>query len=206
MIATPIRLRLDRSPSADTLAAVTTEGAATTADDESPPLYCYRHPDRETWVRCGRCDQPICTRCAMQGPVGFRCRQCGRPARDPLTSVRPSQIAIGFGISVLGGLAVGLLGGRIGLFGLLLAWFAGGLIADTVIRFVGFKRGPRMMATLFGGILLGAALVFVGEATSFASGFGGDGGALFAYIYSQGPWAALAAGIACFGAWSRFRF
>ena len=185
-------------------------GAAATAgtDDtgEAPALRCYRHPDRETWVRCGRCDQPICSSCAMQGPVGFRCRQCGRPARDPLTSVRPSQIAIGFGISALGGVAVGLLGGRIGIFGLLIAWFAGGLIADTVIRSVGFKRGPRMMAILFGGILVGAALVFVGEAITVANSFGGDAGVLFSYVYSRGPWAALAAAIACFGAWSRFRF
>ena len=142
----------------------------------------------------------------MQGPVGFRCRQCGRPARDPLTSLRPSQLAIGFGISALGGLVVGLIGGRIGIFGLLLAWFAGGLIADSVIRFVGFKRGPRMMATLFGGILVGTALAFVGEASAFASGVGGDGSFVAAYVYGRGPMAAIAAGLTCFGAWSRFRF
>ncbi|HSJ00713.1 MAG TPA: hypothetical protein VLA59_10055 [Patescibacteria group bacterium] len=184
----------------------TTAAAVTTDDPEAPALRCYRHPDRETWVRCGRCDQPICSRCAMQGPVGFRCRQCGTPAYDPLTSLRPTQLLIGFGISALGGLVVGLVSGRIGLFGLLLAWFAGGLIADSVIRFVGFKRGPEMVATLFGGILLGAALAFVGDVAGFASGLGEDGGIVAAYVYSQGPWAALAAGITCFGAWSRFRF
>lgn len=174
---------------------------------EPQALRCYRHPDRETWVRCGRCDQPICTRCAMQGPVGFRCRQCGRPARDPLTSMRPSQLAIGLGISVLGGLVVGLFSTRIGIFGLLLAWFAGGLVADAVIRFVGFKRGPKMIATLFGGIVFGAALGFVIEAAVFASTFGPDGGAFIAaYVAEQGLWAALAASLACFGAWSRFRF
>ncbi len=186
---------------------MTSEWTAVPGDDEPTALRCYRHPDRETWVRCGRCDQPICTRCAMQGPVGFRCRQCGRPARDPLTSLRASQLAIGFGISALGGLVIGLVGGRIGFFGLLLAWFAGGLIADSVIRFVGFKRGPRIMTVLVGGILVGAALAFVGEATAVASGFGGDGEPRWQlYVYSQGPWAALMTGIACFGAWSRFRF
>lgn len=142
----------------------------------------------------------------MQGPVGFRCRQCGRPARDPLTSVRPTQLAIGLGISVLGGIVIGLFSTRIGIFGLLLSWFVGGVIADAVIRYIGFKRGPRMMVALFGGILVGAALVFVGEATAFASSFGADASFLFGYVYSQGPWAALAAAIACFGAWSRFRF
>lgn len=142
----------------------------------------------------------------MQGPVGFRCRQCGRPARDPLTSMRPSQIAVSLGISVLGGVAVGLVSSWIGFFGLLLAWFAGGIIADAVIRYVGFKRGPRMAAALFGGILVGAAAAFVGEAATVASGFGPDAAAFMAaYVTSQGPWAALAAGIACFGAWSRLK-
>ena len=170
-------------------------------------MRCYRHPDRETWVRCGRCDQPICTRCAMQGPVGFRCRQCGRPARDPLTSMRPAQLAVGLGTSLLGGLVIGLVGSRIGIFGLLLAWFAGGVVADAVIRFIGFKRGPRIVASLFGGIVLGAAVAFAIEASVAATSFGPDGGAILAgYLLDQGLWAALAAGIACFGAWSRFRF
>lgn len=170
-------------------------------------LRCYRHPDRETWVRCGRCDQPICTRCAMQGPVGFRCRRCGRPSRDPLTAMTPAQVAVGLGISVLGGLVIGFFSSRIGFFGLLLAWFGGGLIADAVIRFVGFKRGPRMIGVLFGGILVGAALGFVIEASVLASGFGADSNVVIAaYVAERGPWAALAASLACFGAWSRLRF
>lgn len=140
---------------AATLSRVTTEGVApipaSDDDPEAPALRCYRHPDRETWVRCGRCDQPICPRCAMQGPVGFRCRQCGRPAVDPLTSMRPSQLAIGLAIATSGGLVTGLISSRIGIFGLLIAWFAGGIIADMVMRYVGFKRGPRMAVTRSAG-------------------------------------------------------
>ncbi len=198
---------VDRCPCAATLCAVTLE-QPTIGDlaGTDAALRCYRHPDRETWVRCGRCDQPICTRCAMQGPVGFRCRQCGRPARDPLTSMRPAQVAIGLGISLLGGVVIGLVGPRIGFFGLLLAWFGGGIVADAIIRSIGFKRGPKMAAVLFGGILLGAAAAFAGEAAATASTFGPDAGAVIAtYLYGQGPWAALTAGIACFGAWSRLR-
>jgi hypothetical protein len=143
----------------------------------------------------------------MQGPVGFRCRECGRPANDPLTSMRPAQLATSFGIAVLGGIVIGLFSGRIGIFGLILAWFAGGLIADAVIRFVGYKRGPRLVVTLFGGILVGAAGMFVGEALALAGQLGTEGEAfVLGYVYGQGPWAALAASIACFGAWSRFRF
>jgi hypothetical protein len=190
---------------------VTTEGAAPTVsaaeDDEPAALRCYRHPDRETYVRCGRCDQPICSRCAMQGPVGFRCRQCGRPKNDPLTSMRPSQLAIGLGVAALGGVVVGLLTGFGGIFGLLIAWFAGGIIADAVIRFVGFKRGPRMMATLFGGIVIGALVGFIVQAGSFVAGLGPDEGAFIGgFLLNQGLWAAVGVAVACFGAWSRLRF
>jgi hypothetical protein len=175
-------------------------------DPEPAALRCYRHPDRETYVRCGRCDQPICSRCAMQGPVGFRCRECGRPARDPLTSMRPSQLAIGLAISVAGGLVVGLMSGRIGFFGLILAWFAGGVIADAILRFVGIKRGPIMAATLVGGIVAGAAVAFGVDAAMIGDTFGpGGGGFIAGYLREQAISAALAAGIACFGAWSRLR-
>jgi hypothetical protein len=189
---------------------VTTEGAtpAIPAADDSEPaaLRCYRHPDRETYVRCGRCDQPICPRCAMQGPVGFRCRECGKPARDPLTAIPPAKLAIGFGVSALGGVIIGLLSGA-GFFGLLIAWFAGGIIADAVIRFVGFKRGPRMMAMLFGGIAIAALAAFAVQAVPTAASMGPDAGEFVAsYLATQGLWAAVAVAVACFGAWSRLRF
>jgi hypothetical protein len=189
---------------------VTTEGVASLddADDEDGPqaLHCYRHPDRETYVRCGRCDQPICPRCAMQGPVGFRCRQCGKPARDPLTSMRPSQLAIGLAIAVAGGLVVGIFSTSIGFFGLLIAWFAGGVIADSILRFVGIKRGPLMAGTLVGGILAGAAVAFGTQAIGMADSLGPGGGEFLAtYLRDQAFTALLAAGIACFGAWSRLQ-
>lgn len=39
-------------------------------------LTCYRHPGRETYLRCTRCDRPICPQCAEPASVGFHCPQC----------------------------------------------------------------------------------------------------------------------------------
>lgn len=37
---------------------------------------CYRHPGRETWIRCQRCERPICPDCMREAAVGFQCAEC----------------------------------------------------------------------------------------------------------------------------------
>jgi membrane associated rhomboid family serine protease len=37
---------------------------------------CYRHPGRETYVRCQHCDRPICPDCMHQAAVGYQCPTC----------------------------------------------------------------------------------------------------------------------------------
>jgi membrane associated rhomboid family serine protease len=39
---------------------------------------CYRHPGRETGVRCSNCDRPICPDCMTTTSVGMRCPECAR--------------------------------------------------------------------------------------------------------------------------------
>jgi membrane associated rhomboid family serine protease len=49
---------------------------------------CYRHPDRETYVRCTRCDRPICPDCMVDAAVGFQCPECVREANAGSRTVR----------------------------------------------------------------------------------------------------------------------
>ena len=46
---------------------------------------CYRHPDRTTYVRCTRCNRPICPECMRDAAVGHQCEEC---VRDAAKSVR----------------------------------------------------------------------------------------------------------------------
>ena len=41
---------------------------------------CPRHPDRESYVRCQRCERPTCPECQRVAPVGIQCVDCVRDA------------------------------------------------------------------------------------------------------------------------------
>jgi membrane associated rhomboid family serine protease len=79
---------------------------------------CYRHPNRETGVRCSNCERPICPDCMTSTPVGMRCPECARQGATRIRSMRsmtdePSLTYILIGINVLAGIG-SLLGGGAG--------------------------------------------------------------------------------------------
>ena len=54
----------------------------------NPDNFCYRHPDRQSFIICQRCGRTICSECQTQAAVGVHCPECVREAREsaPRTS------------------------------------------------------------------------------------------------------------------------
>jgi len=50
---------------------------------------CYRHPDREAYISCQRCERLICPECMNDAAVGFQCPSClaegAKSVRTPRT-------------------------------------------------------------------------------------------------------------------------
>lgn len=53
---------------------------------------CYRHPDRQTYVRCNRCERYICGDCMRTAAVGHQCVEC---VRDGARSIRQPRTRFG---------------------------------------------------------------------------------------------------------------
>lgn len=118
-------------------------------------LHCANHPDRETTLRCNRCEKPICTKCAVLTPVGYRCRECVRGQQAIFETATPVDYVVAAVLSLVGTGAALVVLNFLGFWGLLLAPIAGGGIAE-VVRFAARRRrGRRLPLTAAIGGALG---------------------------------------------------
>jgi hypothetical protein len=169
-------------------------------------MNCVNHPKVETFLRCGKCDKPICTECMLIGPAGTRCRDCASMRSSSLYQVSIDRLALAVLAAVLpavfGGYVIAA-GFRFGFFVLWLALFFGAGIAEIVLRVTGRKRARSLEvasgACAFSGMLFGLAIYLLTHgATPVAS-------VVVAFLTGH-PFYALSIGVAVFGAVSRIRF
>ncbi len=61
---------------------------------------CYRHPDREAYISCQRCERLICPECMRDASVGFQCSSC---VNEGAKTVRAPRTVAGGAISAHAG-------------------------------------------------------------------------------------------------------
>jgi hypothetical protein len=121
-------------------------------------MQCARHPDVETALSCGRCETPICPRCAVFTDVGARCPTCAPVRKLPQYEVGFLYALRGALAALAAGAAVGavwglLLPGRVGFLGLFFAAFIGYVVAQAVSSAAGQKSGTLLAGIAAGGVI-----------------------------------------------------
>ena len=127
------------------------------------PTYCANHPGVETALRCSRCNKPICSKCAIKSPVGYRCPECVKSQQKIFDTATPIDYVLGAGaaviLSVVASFLIGLIG-RIGFFG----WFlivaaaptAGMVIAEGARLAIRRHRSRALFITIAVAVGIGA--------------------------------------------------
>lgn len=126
--------------------------------DETITLYCENHPNRETSLRCNRCDKPICSSCAVLTPTGYRCTECMRTQQKTFDTAEWFDYIIAVAIAAILAFIGSSLASRISFFSIFLAPLAGMLIAEAIRLATRKRRSKRLFqitaaATAFGGLL-----------------------------------------------------
>jgi hypothetical protein len=122
----------------------------------SEPMYCVNHPNVETYLRCNKCGRPICARCAVLTPVGYRCRDCVRTQQRAFyAGFRPTYYLVAAAVALPLALVTGWLIPSLGWYAVVLGPLAGVGIAE-VVRWATRRRGQHTWLVVCGCILLGA--------------------------------------------------
>jgi len=120
------------------------------------PLYCINHPTVETYLRCARCDAPICAKCAVQTEVGYICRNClDRQQRAFYAAFRPIYYLVAAAVALPLGLIAGWFVPALGWFAIFLGPLAGGGIAEVAWRAIRRRRGRYTWLVVAGAIAVG---------------------------------------------------
>jgi hypothetical protein len=118
--------------------------------------YCAFHPNVETSLRCNRCDRPICSKCAVRTPTGYRCKECVRGQQKVFETAQTIDYPISFVVAAVLSFLGSLIAPRMGFFVLLLAPLAGTITAEAVRFAIRRRRSERVFLSAAAGALLGS--------------------------------------------------
>ena len=155
----------------------------------APTWMCANHPDRATSLRCNRCEKPICAKCAILTPVGYRCRECVRGQQAVFeTATQLDKVLVAILAAVGTGVAVAVLG-IVGFWGLLVAPVVGGGLAEVVQWAVRRRRSRHLpWAAAIGGALGAAATLLVPAANLLLALFASGDGSFLAGSLLAAAW------------------
>jgi len=131
--------------------------------EASTPTYCANHPNVETSLRCNKCGKPICAKCAIRTPTGYRCKECVRGQLKIFDTALWYDYLLGFLTAAILGFLASLLARLIS--GLsFIGWIliivgaptAGVIIAEGVRLVIRKRRSRALFITIAAAVVVGA--------------------------------------------------
>lgn len=126
------------------------------SDTPSTTLYCANHPNRETSLRCNRCEKPICVQSAVLTPTGYRCKECVRGQQKVFETATWIDYPIAVIIAIVLAYVGSLIASFLSFFTIFLAPIAGVVIAEAVRRATRRRRSRRLYLAAAAGVILGS--------------------------------------------------
>lgn len=124
--------------------------------EQPETLYCANHPNTETMLRCNRCEKPICIKCAVQTPTGYRCKECVRGQQKAFETAELQDLPLAFVTAVVISFLGSLIAGAMGFFVIFIAPIAGTFIAEAARFVTRRRRSQRLFQIVAAGAVIGA--------------------------------------------------
>ena len=119
-------------------------------------LVCANHPDRETYLRCNRCNKPICIDCAVLTPTGYRCRECVRGQQRTFETARNMDYVFAGGIALVLSFLGSFIVPVMQFFTIFVAPIVGMIAAEMIRRAVNRRRSRLLYQVAVAGAVVGA--------------------------------------------------
>jgi len=120
-----------------------------------PTLYCANHPQTETTLRCNRCEKPICTKCAVLTPTGYRCKDCVRGQQKIFETSQIVDYPLAFIVSGVLAFLGSLILPKWILLAIIGSPIVGSVIAEAVRFVVRRRRSKRLFQVTTLGVVVG---------------------------------------------------
>ncbi len=119
-------------------------------------LYCANHPDVPTSLRCNRCEKPICIKCAVLTPTGYRCRECVRGQQKVYETAQWLDYPLACGLAFVLAFLGSFLAQAMFFLIIFVAPIVGTIIAEVVRVVVRRRRSKRLFQAVAISAVLGS--------------------------------------------------
>lgn len=128
--------------------------------DTSPAnvLYCANHPTTETTLRCNRCEKPICAKCAVLTPTGYRCKECVRGQQKIFDTAETRDYLLAIPLAGVLGFLGGLIIPNLSFFVFFVSPAAGAIFAEIIRRVLQKRRSKRLFQFTAAAVFIGGML------------------------------------------------